>query len=94
MTKAQHRKLLNRIIAQQQVAINEQRYAVAQLQNLLADLHNRSPVKPKRRTAPPTRLVKQKIVRLSHNGLSQQEVAQRLKISIGRVSETLRGKRR
>jgi DNA-binding NarL/FixJ family response regulator len=87
MTKAQHRGLLQQII-------DSQEKAIAALQQLLADLHNRSPIEPKKRTAPPTRLVRQKIFRLHRLGLSQQQVAHKLNISIGRVSETLRGKRR
>ena len=79
MTKADHRKLLDGIIAQ--------------LKGLRADLHNRSPLRGKR-SAPRTSLVRKNIVKLYRGGLSQQQVAHRLNISIGRVSETLRGKRR
>lgn len=86
-TKAQHRGLVQQVIDIQQQAIDT-------LNNLLADLHNRSPIEPKKRSAPPTALVKRKIVRLHRLGLSQQQVAHKLNISIGRVSETLRGKRR
>jgi DNA-binding NarL/FixJ family response regulator len=79
MTKAQHRKMLSEIIDQ--------------LNNLLADMHNRTPLKG-HRSAPPTASVRRQITKLHREGLSQQEIAQGLKISIGRVSETLRGKRR
>ena len=79
MTKADHRKVLSGIIDQ--------------LQNLLADMHNRTPIRGKR-SAPRTSLVRKNIVRLYKTGLSQQQVAHHLNISIGRVSETLRGKRR
>ena len=80
MTKADHRKVISAIIDQ--------------LQNLLADMYNRTPLARPKRSAPPTALVRKRIVRLYKSGLSQQQVAHRLNISIGRVSETLRGKRK
>lgn len=79
MTKADHRKVLEGIIDQ--------------LQNLLGDMHNRTPLRG-HRSAPPTAMVRKEITKLHHKGFSQQEIAQGLRISIGRVSETLRGKRR
>lgn len=80
MTKKDHRQILERVIKV--------------LLDLRDDLHNRSPINPRKRTAPPTRLVRAKIRNLHREGHSQQEISQRLKISIGRVSETLRGKRK
>jgi DNA-binding CsgD family transcriptional regulator len=79
MIKAQHRKILSGIIDQ--------------LNNLLADMHNRVPLRG-HRSAPPTALVRREITKLHRKGFSQQEIAHGLRISIGRVSETLRGKRK
>jgi DNA-binding NarL/FixJ family response regulator len=87
MTKNEHRGLVRQIIDMQDEAN-------AKLKALLADLHNRSPIAPKKRSAPRTALVRKRIIKLYRSGLSQQQVAHRLRISIGRVSETLRGKRR
>lgn len=88
MTKAQHRSLLDTIIKTQDDANKA-------LRKLLADLHNRKPHRG-RRTAPPTRAVKQKILdyKRANPRLSNQEIAIALKVSSGRVSEVLHGKRR
>lgn len=94
MTKADHRKLIDSIVMSLKSVLDIVAVAHDQLNNLRADLHNRPPLQPRKRSAPPTRLVRDKIKRLHRMGLSQQRIAHRLNISVGRVSETLRGKRR
>ena len=79
-TKAKQRELLADIIRQ--------------LRSILREMHNRPP-KPRRRTGAPRTTIELriKIRRLYRRGYSMQRIAQMLNTSIGRVSETISGKR-
>lgn len=87
MTKADHRRILETII----VNLGQ---ILAVTKGLLDDMYNRTPHRG-RRTAPPTRIVKKKIIdyKRANPKLSNQEIAIALKVSSGRVSEVLHGKR-
>lgn len=94
-TKAKQRDFLDTLI---DAVVRRQITHAELLRNLRAlrgQLHNRKALRG-RQTAPPTRPMRARIQRLHalYPHYSMQEIAQHLKISIGRVSEVLRGKRR
>jgi len=78
--------------AMQRVFVDEMIY---RLRLLRAQLHNR-PAKAKRRTTAPktTPHLRRRMKLLYDEGHSMQEIARHLRVSSGRVSETLSGKRR
>jgi outer membrane biogenesis lipoprotein LolB len=100
-TKAKQRVHLDALLALLQIAMdNDDWDAVFAAYNALvalrAQMHNRSPVKVPRATgAPMTAALRQRIRELAKADprRSAQDIAQAEHISIGRVSETLRGKR-
>jgi len=69
--------------------------AARRIRAIITHMHRRKAHKG-RRTAPPTYTVKQKILNYKKTNphLSNQEIAIALKVSSGRVSEVLHGKRR
>lgn len=92
-TKAKQRGFLDTLIANANSMTRTS--IVRQLRVLRKQLHNRT-AKRGRTTAPPTRSQRRNVLVLAsvRPDMSMQEIAQKLRISIGRVSEILRGKRR
>lgn len=86
-TKAKQRDLLDVLIPTLAVVLR-------QLRRLREQLHNRSG-KRGRRSAPPTARIRRAVQRLRRTtNMSNQEIAQHLRISSGRVTEITRGARR
>lgn len=94
-TKAKQRTFVDTLIA----AVADQglsdRQLLRQLRVLRKQLRNR-PAQRGRISAPASHTQRLRILQLKRRqpGLSMQEISHILRISIGRVSETLRGKRR
>ena len=86
-TKAKQRVVLDELIA-------ESASILRRLRVLRAQLHNRA-AKRGRRSSPPTRRVVVRVFRLwaQRPRPSMQQIAMRCNVSVGRVSEIVRGKR-
>jgi hypothetical protein len=95
-TKAKQRALVDALI--DAAATNQlPKYRLLRcLRVLRRQLHNRRRAPPGRITAPATPLQRQRIMQMHRMSpeLSMQEISHRLRVSIGRVSETLSGKRK
>lgn len=88
MTKAEQRAALDKALA-------EIENALVVVKAVRADMHNRPPTSRAAPVAEPlTPTQRVAIWQLSKRGLAQQQIAAKLNVNIGRVSETLSGTRK